>query len=62
MDSRLDVDYKQEPVEVDDVLVLTTDGLHNWLTKQELEGLLSRTELASEEVAHLIVQYAQKKR
>lgn len=60
MDSRLDVDYKQEPVEVDDVLVLTTDGLHNWLTKQELEGLLSRTELASEEVAHLIVQYAQK--
>ncbi|MCW8327439.1 bifunctional protein-serine/threonine kinase/phosphatase [Photobacterium sp. SDRW27] len=61
MDSRLDVDYQQEPVEVDDVLVLTTDGLHDWLSKQELEGLMSRTELATEELAHLIVQYALKK-
>jgi len=60
MDSRLDVDYKQESVEVEDVLVLTTDGLHDWLTKYELEGLLSRTDLAAEELAHLIVQYAQK--
>ncbi|MGF1714039.1 bifunctional protein-serine/threonine kinase/phosphatase [Photobacterium chitinilyticum] len=60
MDSRLDVDYKQESVEVDDVLVLTTDGLHDWLTKREFEGLLSRMELAAEELAHLIVQYARK--
>ncbi|GAB3516224.1 bifunctional protein-serine/threonine kinase/phosphatase [Photobacterium alginatilyticum] len=60
MDSRLDVDYQQEPLEVDDVLILTTDGLHDWLSKQELEALLSRMELTTEELAHLIVQYALK--
>ena len=54
MDSRLEVDYKQEPVEVDDVLVLTTDGLHDWLTWKELEGLLLRTDLDAEALAQLI--------
>ncbi|ELR67433.1 Serine/threonine protein kinase [Photobacterium marinum] len=41
MDNRLDVDYRRELLEQDDIFVLSTDGLHDWLTEPELAGLLS---------------------
>jgi len=41
MDSRLDVDYYQEDTQVGDVWLLTTDGVHDTLSEQQIEELIS---------------------
>ncbi len=43
MDSHLDVDYLQEDVQLGDVLLLTTDGVHDSLNSKELKLLLAKT-------------------
>lgn len=40
IDTRLDVDFQQLQVEAGDRYLLTTDGVHDWLNRQELEKLL----------------------
>ncbi|MGH1469718.1 MAG: protein kinase domain-containing protein [Cellvibrionaceae bacterium] len=40
MDSRLEVDYLQEELEKDDVFILTTDGVHDYFSKNTLERFL----------------------
>jgi len=36
MDSRLEVDYRQEEVEIGDILLLTTDGVHDFVRESQL--------------------------
>ncbi|GAB3095701.1 bifunctional protein-serine/threonine kinase/phosphatase [Pseudomaricurvus hydrocarbonicus] len=40
MDSRLEVDYRQESLQVGDLLVFTTDGVHDFLSSQQALELL----------------------
>ncbi len=40
MDSYLDVDYRQVSLQVDDLLVMTTDGVHDFMSQQDAEQLL----------------------
>ena len=40
MDSRLEVDYLQEEIEEGDVFILTTDGVHDFISKNTFEKLL----------------------
>ncbi|MGI1678498.1 MAG: bifunctional protein-serine/threonine kinase/phosphatase [Cellvibrionaceae bacterium] len=66
MDSRLEVDYLQEELEQDDLFILTTDGVHDYISKNTLEGLFTEEFSAStandseslEKVAKKIVETA----
>lgn len=40
MDIRLDVDYRVEPVEEGDLFFLSTDGIHDFLTRNEIKTAL----------------------
>lgn len=42
MDSQLDVDYRAVDVRAGDLLLLTTDGLHDWLPETEIAAALAR--------------------
>ncbi|UXI02200.1 bifunctional protein-serine/threonine kinase/phosphatase [Photobacterium sp. TY1-4] len=48
MDSKLEVDYYPEPLVVGDVLLLSTDGLHDWLSPSQLEVLLTGTDVLTQ--------------
>ena len=50
MDSRLEVDYIQTDLEVDDLFILSTDGVHEVLTRSELISL-STESLSSENLS-----------
>ena len=39
IDTRLDVDYQQVDVEAGDRFLLTTDGIHDWLSSAELQNI-----------------------
>jgi eukaryotic-like serine/threonine-protein kinase len=41
INQNLEIDYRQEPLEVGDTFVLTTDGIHDTLTSQELSTFLT---------------------
>jgi len=58
MDSRLEVDYIQEEIEANDVLVLTTDGVHGVLNHAELLDLLMQQQGDLEALARKIVDSA----
>lgn len=51
MDSRLEVDYIQEDLKVGDVLMLTTDGVHEFVAQQQLIDLLSAADFSSNAVS-----------
>jgi serine/threonine protein phosphatase PrpC/predicted Ser/Thr protein kinase len=40
MDSHLEVDYQQESIEKGDVFFLSTDGVHEWVTENEITALI----------------------
>ncbi|MCC2615051.1 bifunctional protein-serine/threonine kinase/phosphatase [Aestuariibacter halophilus] len=46
MDNDLRVDYGKAPIEEGDILLLTTDGIHDFLTSDELVGVLASDENA----------------
>lgn len=58
MDSHLEVDYHQVPVEVGDLLVMTTDGVHEWMSSAQSLELLSAASGDLEELATRIVDQA----
>ncbi|MFH0343009.1 MAG: protein kinase [Chromatiales bacterium] len=41
-DTRLDIDYFQVPVAQDDIFVLATDGVHDYLDRNHLVGLIAQ--------------------
>ncbi|MDN3639096.1 bifunctional protein-serine/threonine kinase/phosphatase [Simiduia curdlanivorans] len=40
MDSRLEVDYQTEEIALGDTFLLTTDGIHEWLTEREMVDII----------------------
>ncbi len=60
MDSRLDVDYQQKKLKEGDVYFLSTDGVHEWLTKKDIIDHLNASD-GLEVVASNIVNAALQK-
>lgn len=61
MDSHLEVDYFQEDIEQGDLLMLSTDGVHDVLSSAELKSFLAPQDLDLEAVANAVVQTAEDK-
>lgn len=57
MDNRLNVDYGRVPVEEGDVLMLSSDGVHDFLSVDQLKELLAQDKSA-EAIAHDLVEAA----
>jgi eukaryotic-like serine/threonine-protein kinase len=58
IDHKLDIDYRAEPVEAGDVLVFTTDGVHDFLPTSEMARLLAANGADLNGIAAAIVQRA----
>lgn len=64
MDVKLDVDYRQWPLRVGDLYLLTTDGVHGVLTDMEISQTLAQmsaqpiTDAQCEHVSHALVSKA----
>lgn len=58
IDSHLEIDYQALSIRCDDVFVLTSDGVHQWVSKPELTTLLQVLPDDLERVAENILQYA----
>lgn len=58
MDSHLEVDYQQQDLELDDIYLFSTDGVHDWLAEPELIALLENAEEDLEGVAETLVNKA----
>ncbi len=61
VDSSLDVDYSDLLVQTGDKLLLTTDGIHDFVSDAKLTELLTHTELSLEQVSEHMCQLAQEK-
>lgn len=61
MDSHLEVDYQQEEVSEGDCYLLTTDGVHEWLSDRNLFDMLSAGADSLETLARQICDAAQAK-
>ncbi|MDQ1363171.1 MAG: Serine/threonine protein kinase, partial [Pseudomonadota bacterium] len=57
IDVHLDIDYKTLDVEVADIFVMTTDGVHDFVNDAALKQLLNQT-LGADDICHSIVQRA----
>ncbi len=57
IDVHLDIDYKTLDVEVADVFIMTTDGVHDFVQDATLKQLLSQT-IPADDICHSIVQRA----
>lgn len=57
IDLHLDIDYKTLEVEIDDVFIMTTDGVHDYLNDATLKQLLTQS-IAADDICHSIVQHA----
>lgn len=57
-DVSLEIDYRSVPVEVGDVFLLTTDGVHGFIGHKELSTLVSRMDDPLERTARSIVTRA----
>ncbi|WP_202410279.1 bifunctional protein-serine/threonine kinase/phosphatase [Pseudomaricurvus sp. HS19] len=58
MDSHLEVDYSTELLEVGDLLLFTTDGVHEFLSPERLQQLLQQPCESLEQLAQYIVEQA----
>ncbi|WP_298776409.1 bifunctional protein-serine/threonine kinase/phosphatase [uncultured Shewanella sp.] len=61
MDSHVDIDYQTFSIRRDDVFVLTSDGVHQWLNELELIDLLTTKEQNVELIADNILEHAMQK-
>ncbi len=57
MDNRLHLDYGRIPLEVGDRLLLTSDGIHDFITHENIEGLLGQNK-TMQEIVDLLVESA----
>ncbi|MEO1878879.1 MAG: protein kinase [Methylococcales bacterium] len=57
IEPRLEVDYKAFPIQVDDLFLLTTDGVHDFINDQVIRKVLN-TELSLDEIAQTLVKSA----
>ncbi|MBP9685568.1 MAG: bifunctional protein-serine/threonine kinase/phosphatase [Rhodoferax sp.] len=61
IDSRIDIDYRQVPVEPNDVFLLTTDGVHEYAQASFITSVLKDSGTALDEAAHQIGAQAYEK-
>ena len=57
IDVHLDIDYKTLDVEIGDMFIMTTDGVHDFVNDTTLKQLLNQT-LPADDICHSIVQRA----
>ncbi|WP_193166144.1 bifunctional protein-serine/threonine kinase/phosphatase [Microbulbifer hainanensis] len=58
MDHALQVDYGQIPLETGDLLLLTSDGVHDFLPVETLHEILSRPQTSAQEKVDALIQQA----
>ena len=58
MDSHLEVDYSSQELQVDDLLILTTDGLHEFISDEELQCALVSSQNCLEDTARELTDLA----
>lgn len=58
MDIRLDVDYRTEAVEEGDLFFLSTDGIHDFLSKKEIKKALQSANSDFEDVCQALIEQA----
>lgn len=58
MDSHLDVDFQRQELELNDIFLLSTDGLHEWLSRTEIETALKQQQYDLEQVTQQLVTQA----
>ncbi len=58
MDIRLDVDYRTEAVEKGDLFFLSTDGIHDFLSKKEIKEVLQSVGSDFEQVCQTLIDQA----
>ncbi len=58
IDTHLEMDYLQEPLQAGDQLLFTTDGVHSWLSHAELVALMLDNDASLEQRARQIVDAA----
>lgn len=58
IDNRLDVDYQSLSLEVGDLFLLTTDGVHDYLPQDQIAALLEKGVHNPEETAQILCQEA----
>ncbi len=58
MDNRLHIDYGRIPLETDDRLLLSSDGVHDFVDEATLTGLLSDSALSAQEISERLVAHA----
>ena len=61
IDSHLEIDYQDIGIRCDDVFVLTSDGVHQWMSDLELTRLLTKESTELEIIADDVLQYALEK-
>ena len=52
IDPKLDVDFARNAIQAGDVFLLTTDGIHDFLSDQTLQSLLNNADITSEKHSH----------
>ncbi len=57
-DAHVDIDYRSLPVEVDDIYMLTTDGVHEFISNIDLRNCLQENASNPEQAAHIITKKA----
>ncbi len=58
IDQYLEIDYRTEPVETGDVLLFTTDGVHDFLSPQDQQQIITEAEDDLDAAARRIVEAA----
>ncbi len=54
MDNSIQIDYSQFTLEVDDILLLTSDGIHDFLTQASMIELISSPKTCQQRIAALV--------
>ncbi len=58
IDVNIEIDYRTVTIETDDIFILTTDGIHEYLKDSDLKALVSAQPLDTESAAQSIVMRA----
>ncbi|MCL1125076.1 bifunctional protein-serine/threonine kinase/phosphatase [Shewanella surugensis] len=61
IDSHLEIDYQELNIRCDDVFILTSDGVHQWVCELELTALLKAASTGLESTADKVLQHAMQK-
>ncbi|MEH6584216.1 MAG: protein kinase [Halioglobus sp.] len=58
LDVKLDVDYQAIPLQTGDLFLLTTDGVHDFLSARQLQETIASSEVPLENICHALTDLA----